>query len=64
MTAEPTFTSGRTGDKVRGDLWLGFTPDSTSPVAIDFESRLAGMYGEQTLDLLGALLAEAEVKTC
>jgi hypothetical protein len=42
MIAEPTFTSRRDGDKVRGYLWLGFTTDDTSPVTIDLESRLAG----------------------
>jgi citrate lyase subunit beta/citryl-CoA lyase len=56
------FTSGRRGDKIRGDVWFGFSPASSGGIELDFHSRLEGMYGDSTRELLRGLLAEAGIE--
>ncbi|MCP4771876.1 MAG: citrate lyase ACP [Planctomycetes bacterium] len=56
------FMSGRRGDKLRGDVWYGFTPASSGGIELDFYSRLDGMYGDSTRELLRGLLAEAGIE--
>ena len=56
------FTSGRRGEKLRGDVWFGFTPATSGGLVLDFHSRLEAMYGDVTRTLLLALLAEADVQ--
>lgn len=55
------FTSGRRGEKVRGDVWMGFAPADSGRLQIDLQSRLEGMYGDSTRALLGQLMKEAGV---
>ena len=56
------YTSGRRGEKLRGDVWYGFTPASSGGIELDFHSRLEGMYGDSTRQLLRDLLAEAGIQ--
>ena len=56
------FTSGRRGEKLRGDVWFGFTPASSGGITLDFNSRLEGMYGDVTRELLLGLLGEAGIE--
>ena len=56
------FTSGWRGEKLRGDVWYGFTPAVSGGIELDFHSRLEGMYGDSTRELLLSLLAEAGIE--
>ena len=56
------FTSGRRGAALRGDVWLGFTPAQSGGLVLDFHSRVEGMYGAITRQLLVGLMTAAGVE--
>jgi len=58
----PVFHAGRRGDKVRGDVWMGFHPADSGGLQLDFTSKLESMYGQNTRELLLALCSEAGVE--
>ncbi len=58
----PPFSAGRGGDKIRGDLWLGFEPANAGGLHLEFRSRLEALYGAATRELLQSLLKEARVE--
>ena len=57
MNAMRACEAGRRGDKVRGDLWLGFTPADSGGLELEFFSKLEGMFGEPTRELILSLMA-------
>jgi len=61
MDTFPAFTSGRRGESERGDVWMGYTPASS--LQVDFQSRLAGMFGVRTEALLRELLQAAGIRS-
>ena len=58
----PPFQAGRRGERVRGDVWLGFEPRSAGGLEVRLRSRVAALYGEATRELLEGLLQEAGVE--
>jgi citrate lyase subunit beta / citryl-CoA lyase len=60
--ATPIFHAGRRGDKIRGDVWMGFLPADSGGLLLDFTSKLESMYGQSTRDLLLTLCNEAGVE--
>ena len=58
----PPFQAGRRGERVRGDVWLGFEPRSAGGLEVRLQSRVAALYGETTRELLEGLLGAAGVE--
>jgi len=54
--------AGRRGERVRGDVWMGYAPGQQS-LDIQLTSKLEGMYGERTREFLAELCAETDLKT-
>ncbi len=54
--------AGVRGEKVRGDVWMGFAPSETA-LKLDFSSKLDGMFGETTRRMLLELCAQIGLET-